>query len=124
MEQTSNGRPHDESWLPPACNNGMAGRTYIAEKRTFSTWLRTALTMIVTALAVERGIEEQELSKEAFVISLLPLAGAGAAILCALFRVAHPPDRAPVQGVRAPLLLLFLLLPATVLLASMLAVSD
>ena len=66
---------------PPVFDDGPAERTYLAEERTFGAWLRTALTMLVTALAVARFIYEREPSIEALAISLLLLVSAGGVLV-------------------------------------------
>ncbi len=65
----------------PVPDGDSASRTYLAEERTFGAWLRTALAMVVTALAIARFIFEAQPSVAAFAISLLLLAGAGTAMV-------------------------------------------
>lgn len=110
----------------PSVEDGPDERTYLAEERTFGAWLRTALTMLVTALAVARFIYEQEPSIEALAISLLLLTCAGGVLVHAQARYSRAIRRASARGVRVPpwslRLLLFLVLLATVVLAFALVV--
>lgn len=112
---------------PPIALDSPAERTYLAEERTFGAWLRTALTMIVTALAIDRFIYGPEPSLEALAFSLLMLAGAVVVIFQAYSRFARACARASVRGVRVPsrsmLLFLFMVLLATVVLAFTLAIQ-
>jgi|GEM_PF-1242356 uncharacterized membrane protein YidH (DUF202 family) len=112
----------------PLPGNGQAELTYLAEERTFGAWLRTALTLQVTALAVARFIYEREPSVEVLAISLLLLAGAGTVTLQAYSRFLRACARASVHGVRVPprslLLVLFLILFSTVVLAFALVVRS
>lgn len=113
---------------PPASGNDPAVRTYLAEERTFGAWLRTALTMLITALAVARFIYEREPSGEALAISLLMLAGAAAIVVRAEARFSAACARAASRGVRVPprslLLFLFLVLFASIVLAFALVVQG
>lgn len=85
---------------PPVFDDGPAERTYLAEERTFGAWLRTALTMLVTALAVARFIYEREPLIEALAISLLLLVSAGGVLVHAQARFSNACRRAPARGVR------------------------
>lgn len=102
---------------PPVPDDGPAERTYLAEERTFGALLRTALTMLVTALAVARFINEQEPSVEAFAISLLLIPGAGAVMTHAQARFSSACPRPSARGVRVPPPFSLFLLLATVVLA-------
>ena len=111
---------------PPAFDDSPAERTYLAEERTFGAWIRTALTMLVTALAVARFIYEQEPSIEALAISLLLLTCSGGVLIHAQARYSRAIRRASAHGVGVPprslRLALFLVLLATVVLAFALVV--